>query len=129
MTDRIDRKLEELGLTLPQAAAPVASYVPAVEANGLLHIAGQLPFKDGQIVTGRLGDGVSLEDGQDAAQRCALMLVAQMKAGREDGLAKLVALTPPEVVEALRPRAQALADQQLTLVGERMRIASGRPRR
>jgi len=80
MTDRIDRKLEELGLTLPQAAAPVASYVPAVEANGLLHISGQLPFKDGQIVTGRLGDGVSLEDGQDAAQRCALMLVAQMKA-------------------------------------------------
>ena len=80
MTDRIDRKLEELGLTLPQAAAPVASYVPAVEANGMLHISGQLPFKDGQIVTGRLGDGVSLEDGQDAAQRCALMLVAQMKA-------------------------------------------------
>jgi enamine deaminase RidA (YjgF/YER057c/UK114 family) len=94
MTDRIDRKLEELGLTLPQAAAPVASYVPAVEANGLLHISGQLPFKDGQIVTGRLGDGVSLEDGQDAAQRCALMLVAQMKAalgslGRVERIVKL----------------------------------------
>ena len=94
MTDRIDRKLEELGLALPQAAAPVASYVPAVEANGLLHISGQLPFKDGQIVTGRLGDGVSLEDGQDAAQRCALMLVAQMKAalgslGRVERIVKL----------------------------------------
>ena len=82
--DRIDRKLEELGLTLPQAAAPVAAYVPAVLANGLLHISGQLPFKDGKIVTGRLGDGVSLEDGQDAAQRCALMLVAQMKAALGD---------------------------------------------
>lgn len=80
MTDRIDRKLEELGLALPQAAAPVAAYVPAVEANGLLHISGQLPFKDGQLVTGRLGDGVPLEDGQEAAQLCALMLVAQMKA-------------------------------------------------
>jgi enamine deaminase RidA (YjgF/YER057c/UK114 family) len=94
MTDRIDRKLEELGLALPQAAAPVASYVPAVEANGLLHISGQLPFKDGQIVTGRLGDGVSLEDGQDAARRCALMLVAQMKAalgslGRVERIVKL----------------------------------------
>ena len=84
MTTHIDRKLEELGLTLPQAAAPVAAYVPAVEAGGLLHVSGQLPFRDGQVVTGRLGDGVSLEDGQDAAQRCGLMLVAQLKAALGD---------------------------------------------
>ena len=84
MTTHIDRKLEELGLTLPAAAAPVASYVPAVLAGGLLHISGQLPFKDGQVVTGRLGDGVSLEQGQDAARACALMLVAQMKAALGD---------------------------------------------
>jgi enamine deaminase RidA (YjgF/YER057c/UK114 family) len=94
MTDRIDRKLEELGLTLPQAAAPVASYVPTVLANGMLHISGQLPFKDGQLVTGRVGDGVSLEDGQEAAKLCALMLVAQMKAalgtlGRVERIVKL----------------------------------------
>lgn len=80
MTDRIDRKLEELGLTLPQAAAPVAAYVPTVLANGMLHISGQLPFKDGQLVKGRVGDGVSLEDAQEAAKLCGLMLVAQMKA-------------------------------------------------
>ena len=79
MTDQIDRKLADLGLELPKAAAPVASYTPIVEAGGLLHISGQLPFKDGQIVTGRLGDDVSLEAGQDAAQRCGLMLVAQIK--------------------------------------------------
>jgi enamine deaminase RidA (YjgF/YER057c/UK114 family) len=54
--------------------------VPTVLAGNLLHISGQLPFKDGQLVTGRLGDGVSLEDGQEAAKLCALMLVAQMKA-------------------------------------------------
>jgi len=94
MTDRIDRKLEELGLTLPQAAAPVASYVPTVLANGMLHISGQLPFKDGALVTGRVGDGVSLEDAQDAAKLCALMLVAQMKAalgtlGRVERIVKL----------------------------------------
>jgi enamine deaminase RidA (YjgF/YER057c/UK114 family) len=94
MTDRIDRKLEELGLTLPQAAAPVASYVPTVLANGMLHISGQLPFKDGQLVTGRVGDGVSLEDAQEAAKLCALMLVAQMKAalgtlGRVERIVKL----------------------------------------
>ena len=94
MTDHIDRKLEELGLTLPQAAAPVASYVPTVLANGMLHISGQLPFKDGTLVTGRVGDGVSLEDAQDAAKLCALMLVAQMKAalgtlGRVERIVKL----------------------------------------
>jgi enamine deaminase RidA (YjgF/YER057c/UK114 family) len=79
MTDRIARKLEELGLALPEAAAPVAAYVPVVEAGGLLHISGQLPFKDGQLVTGRLGDGVSVEDGQEAARLCGLMIVAQLK--------------------------------------------------
>lgn len=80
MTDRIDRALEELGLTLPQAAAPIAAYVPVVEAGGLLHVSGQLPFKDGAVITGRLGDGTSIEDGQAAAQAGALMVIAQIKA-------------------------------------------------
>jgi enamine deaminase RidA (YjgF/YER057c/UK114 family) len=77
--DHVARKLEELGLTLPEAAAPVAAYVPIVEAGGLLHLSGQLPFVDGKLVTGRLGDGVSLEDGQAAARACGLMIVAQLK--------------------------------------------------
>ncbi len=80
MTDRIERKLAELGLTLPAPAAPVASYVPTVEAGGLLHISGQLPFKDGAVMTGRLGEDRDLAYGAEAAERCALMLVAQMKA-------------------------------------------------
>ena len=94
MTDRIDRTLEELGLTLPQAAAPVAAYVPVVAAGGLLHISGQLPFRDGAVVTGRLGDDVSIEDGQDAAQRCALMLLAQIKAhtGNLESVVRIVKL-------------------------------------
>ena len=79
MTDHIDTKLAELGLTLPEPAAPVATYAPAVEAGGLLHVSGQLPFIDGQLMTGRLGEGVSLEQGQTAAQACALMIVAQVK--------------------------------------------------
>lgn len=80
MTDRVDRALADLGLQLPTAAAPVASYVPAVLAGGLLHISGQLPFKDGQLMTGRLGDDRDLAYGTDAARACALMLVAQIKA-------------------------------------------------
>lgn len=79
MTATIDAKLAELGLTFPEAAAPVAAYVPAVEAGGLLHVSGQLPFKDGALMTGRLGEDRDLDYGQEAAQRCGLMLVAQIK--------------------------------------------------
>lgn len=79
MTDNIDRALAELGLTLPQAAAPVAAYVPVVEAGGMLYLSGQLPFVDGRLVTGRLGEDVTLEQGQRAAQACGLMMVAQLK--------------------------------------------------
>lgn len=79
MTDRITAALAELGLSLPQAAAPVAAYVPAVVAGGLLHISGQLPFAaDGALMTGRVGEDRELDYAHAAAQRCALMLVAQM---------------------------------------------------
>ena len=75
----IDTRLAELGLVLPKAAAPVAAYVPVVEANGLLHISGQLPFTaDGTLITGRLGETVDTNAGAAAAQRCALMLLAQI---------------------------------------------------
>ena len=74
----IAARIAELGLELPKPAAPVAAYVPVVEHDGLLHISGQLPFRDGQVVTGRLGEDVDVTGGQDAAQRVALMLVAQI---------------------------------------------------
>ena len=94
MTTHIDRRLDELGLVLPQAAAPVAAYVPAVLTGGLLHLSGQLPFRDGQLVTGRLGEGVSLDEGQEAARLCALMLLAQAKAalGSLDRIERVVKL-------------------------------------
>ena len=75
----IEARLAELGLTLPEAAAPVAAYVAAVEAGGLLHISGQLPFKDGALMAGRLGEDRDEAYGVEAAQRCGLMLIAQMK--------------------------------------------------
>ncbi|MFN3469566.1 MAG: RidA family protein [Novosphingobium sp.] len=79
MTDSVEARLAALGLELPQAAAPVAAYVPTVEAGGLLHVSGQLPFIDGKLVTGRLGEDVGLEQGTAAAQACALMILAQVK--------------------------------------------------
>ena len=85
----VDQKLADLGLSLPQAAAPVASYVPVVEAGGMLHVSGQLPFRDGQVVTGRLGENTSLEEGQEAAKLCGLMLVAQVKAALGGDLSRV----------------------------------------
>ena len=80
MTDTISARLAELGVTLPEPAAPVAAYVPAVEANGLLHISGQLPFEEsGELMLGRLGENRDLEFGQRAARRCGIMLLAQIK--------------------------------------------------
>ncbi|HEX7711861.1 MAG TPA: RidA family protein [Sphingomonadaceae bacterium] len=76
----IEARLAELGIVLPEPAAPVAAYVPVVVAGGLAHISGQLPFIDGKLVTGRLGEDVSLEDGAAAARACALMILAQAKA-------------------------------------------------
>lgn len=76
----IEARLAELGIVLPQAAAPVAAYVPVVEAAGLAHVSGQLPFVGGKLVMGRLGEDVSLDDGYGAARACGLMLLAQLKA-------------------------------------------------
>ena len=76
----IDARLAELGITLPEAAAPVASYVPVVVSGGMAFVSGQLPFVNGKLVTGRLGEDVSLEDGQAAARACGLMILAQLKA-------------------------------------------------
>jgi len=76
----IERRLAALGLELPAPAAPVAAYVPVVIAGGLAHVSGQLPFIDGRLVTGRLGEDLSVEDGAAAARACGLMILAQLKA-------------------------------------------------
>lgn len=77
----IAERLAELGITLPAPAAPVAAYVPAVEHGGLLHISGQLPFReDGSLITGRLGESLDVAAGAEAAKRCGIMLVAQIRA-------------------------------------------------
>ncbi len=76
----IAQRLADLGIELPAAAAPVAAYVPVVEAGGLAHISGQLPFIDGALVTGRLGEDVTLEQGTAAARACGLMILAQLQA-------------------------------------------------
>jgi enamine deaminase RidA (YjgF/YER057c/UK114 family) len=91
----IDQRLSELGITLPEPAAPVAAYVPAVEAGGLLHISGQISVaEDGRLIVGRLGEDMNLERGVEAARRCGVMLLAQIKAalGSLDRVERIVKL-------------------------------------
>lgn len=76
----IAARLAELRIELPKAAAPVASYVPVVEQGGIAYVSGQLPFVNGQLVTGRLGEDVSLEQGAVAARACGMMILAQLEA-------------------------------------------------
>lgn len=94
MTNHIEQTLAAKGIELPTPAAPVASYVPAVEVNGLLHISGQVSMSDGKLITGRLGDTMTLEEGQQAAKACALMIAAQVKraAGSLDRVDRIVKL-------------------------------------
>ncbi len=89
-----DGRLAALGITLPTPAAPVAAYVPTVEAGGMLYISGQLPFNNGQVMTGTLGEDVNTEFGQHAARACAIMLLAQIKAalGSLDRVERIVKL-------------------------------------
>ena len=87
-------RLAELGIALPAPAAPVAAYVATVEAGGVLHVSGQLPFVDGGLMTGRLGEDRDLDFGNSAARACGLMLLAQVQkaAGSLDRVARVVKL-------------------------------------
>ena len=95
MTGTIEKKLSEMGLSLPDAPAPAANYVPFVQVGDLLYVSGQISKDAGGLIIGKLGDTMSLADGQAAAKVCALNLLAQVKAacgGDLDRLVKVVKL-------------------------------------
>jgi enamine deaminase RidA (YjgF/YER057c/UK114 family) len=86
MAGTVESRLNGIGITLRQAPAPVANYVPFVLTGNLLVVSGQVCFDgDGKLAAiGRLGDGVSIEDGQKAARACAVNLLCQVKAAIGD---------------------------------------------
>jgi enamine deaminase RidA (YjgF/YER057c/UK114 family) len=76
-----EERLEQLGVTLPAPAAPVAAYVPCVRTGDLVYVSGQVPLVDGKPShLGRLGAEVGLEDGAAAARTCAVNVLAALKA-------------------------------------------------
>ena len=108
MSGTIDKKLEELGISLPTPAAPIANYVGFVRTGRLLFVSGQLCLADGTLVAkGKLGPQVTIEQGQAAARACAVNLLAQVKSalGDLDKVARVVRLggfinAAPDFVDA-----------------------------
>ncbi|MEE8214865.1 MAG: RidA family protein [Alphaproteobacteria bacterium] len=85
MTDAIESRLNELGITLPEPAPAVANYLPVARAGGLLFVSGQLPLDGGKVAwTGRLGEALDIDEGRQAARLCAINMLAQLR-GALDG--------------------------------------------
>ncbi|OAN42930.1 hypothetical protein A6A04_09485 [Paramagnetospirillum marisnigri] len=138
MSGTVTERLARLGITLPTPAVAVANYVPFVITGNLLFVSGQLPLEGGKpVVTGKLGDSVSLEEGVRAARLCALNLLAQARAaagGDLERVRRLVRLTAfvactasftdqPKVVNG----ASDLMVEVLGEAGRHARVAVGAP--
>lgn len=90
MPGTIDTRLAELGLTLPDAPAPAANYVPYVRSGDLLFVSGQISQGPEGLIKGRLGDTMDLAEGAEAARRCGLSLLAQARAALGGDLGRVV---------------------------------------
>ena len=85
-----DNNIKKLNLTLPEAASPVGSYVATKVAGKMLFISGQLSIdQNGNLIKGKLGKELTTEDGYNAAKRCALNIVAQVKKACDSDLSKI----------------------------------------
>lgn len=85
----IETRLAELGVTLPEAPAPVANYVPFVAAGNLLHVSGQISQNAAGLIRGRLGETMDIAQGAEAARACAISLLAQVKKACGGDLSRL----------------------------------------
>ena len=94
---KIETRLAELGLTLPEAGAPIANYVPFTVSGKIIYVSGQVPRKNGKIhPVGHLGADVSIEDAKKAAEQCFLSILAHAKVaagGDLDRIARVLRVT------------------------------------
>ncbi|SFS21845.1 RidA family protein [Yoonia litorea] len=86
----IETKLAELGVTLPDAPAPAANYVPYVIAGDMVYVSGQISADADGMIKGKLGDDMDAEAGAQAAKACAISLLAQLKAACDGDIDRLV---------------------------------------
>ena len=90
MTAAYEQKLADLGITLSDAPAPAANYVPYVQVGNLVYVSGQISTGPDGMVKGKLGGGFSVEDGQKAAALCAVNLISQLRSACGGDLDRLV---------------------------------------
>lgn len=90
MTSSIETKLAEMGVTLPDAPAPKANYVPFVLSGNMLYVSGQISANEDGMIIGKLGDSFTVEQGAQAARSCAIALLTQVKAACGGDLNRLV---------------------------------------
>jgi len=91
MAGKIDQRLDEMGIVLPEPAAPAANYVPFVISGPLVFIAGQIPFWNGEILhIGKVGAEISVEEAKQAARVCGLNLIAQLKSACSGDLDRVI---------------------------------------
>ncbi len=80
MTSKVEQRLLQAGVTIPNAPSPAANYLPFTRTGNLVFVSGQVPFVDGKLeVTGTVGENASVEDAQGQAKICAINLLAQLK--------------------------------------------------
>ncbi len=87
---QFESKLAEMGVSLPEAPAPAANYVPYVQVGDMLYVSGQIAKDDSGLITGKLGDDMDVAAGAAAARVCAINLLAQVKAACGGDLDRLV---------------------------------------
>ncbi len=90
MTGRYEQRLAELGVTLPEAPAPAANYVPFVRIGDIVHVSGQISNGPDGPIRGKLGADFEVADGAAAARTCAIALLAQVRAACDGDLDRLV---------------------------------------
>jgi len=90
MSNQIERRLEELGIVLPEPANPAANYVPYVISGNLVFIAGQIPFWNGDVLhIGKVGAELTVDEATKSAKVCGLNIIAQLKAACDGGLERV----------------------------------------
>ena len=89
MSSAIEQKIAELGHELPDAPAPAANYVPYVRSGNLVFVSGQISSNADGLITGKVGQDLTVEEGAQAAEHCALSLLAQAKAAADGDLSRI----------------------------------------